>query len=798
MEDGTIHVGKASAMAAIQAQSWVETFSPREFEVLQLISNGLSNREIAEKLYLSIETVKWYNKQMFMKLGVKNRIQAVNKAVELDLLTKKQAPTSQEKPPLTGNLPAQLTSYVGRRKEINEIKDLLKKHRLVTLTGAGGSGKSRLAFKVGDELRDKYGDGVWLVELANIRDPSLVLQTIAKVLKITQRAGAHLDETLNRHLSQRHLLLIIDNLEHLLECASMIGDLLSTAPKLTVLGTSRERLHIYGEQEYPLHPLEIPDSITGSTREELENVESIALFIKRAQSVDPTFSLDGEALRDLARICVRLDGLPLAIELCAPMVKVFSLGEINKRIKRSLDAIPVGPLDLPTRQQTLRSAIQWGFDLLKENEKRLFIRMTVFNGGGTLDSVGAICKDGISGDIGNILSGLVNKNMILAQEREDGDVHFSMLETIRQFGREKLLDSGEAEYLADRHLSYFMKLAERGNIELCGPDQIIWLDRLGLMHDNMRTALAWVVESKDTEAALQFACNLEWFWLRHGDFKEGQMLFERVIALPDAKRYQDLYAQAFSDLMWLCYLQGKNELVKMAEEALSLARSQPNKHIEAVALLNFGLTLVFQEGQLDRGQMYMEEAKSICQDIHDDWQLARALVILGNTETLKKDHKAARTLFDESYNLYTKLGDIGFQGIVMHVIGNLEIEQNNLEEGVNAYRESLKNLRDLRVEGNLYVAANIVELARVESRTGNHARAVRLHLVGKKIYEEIGAWWGEDLSLLDETLAKARAELSELELQSAVQAGQHMTIEEAIEYALDDEMETKKIKTDSK
>ena len=351
-------------MNVFQAQSWGESFSPRELEVLQLIYNGLSNREIAHELYLSIETIKWYNKQMFMKLGVKNRTQAANKAVELNLLNSEQTSPSQEKTSLVGNLPAQLTSYVGREKEVGEIKGLLKSNRLVVLTGAGGSGKTRLALEVGEESKGEYRDGVWLVELANIRDPSLVLQTIAKVLNLAERSDVSLDEVLKRYLSRRHLLLLIDNLEHLLKCALLIGDLLAAAPQLSVLGTSRERLHIYGEQEYPVHPLNLPDLSSDKISQEFENVESIALFVKRARAVQPTLSLDGEALKELARICIWLDGLPLAIELCAPMVKVFPLEVIAERIEKSLDAIPSGPRDMPARQQTLRSTIRWSYDLL--------------------------------------------------------------------------------------------------------------------------------------------------------------------------------------------------------------------------------------------------------------------------------------------------------------------------------------------------------------------------------------------------------------------------------------------------
>ncbi|NIW48329.1 MAG: AAA family ATPase, partial [Gammaproteobacteria bacterium] len=444
-------------MNAFQAQPWRESFSTREIEVLQLISRGASNREIAQKLHLSIETVKWYNKQMFSKLGVNNRIQAVNKAAELALLSSEQAIKSQKKPAEAGNLPAQLTSYVGREKEIKEIKELLKHNRLVMLTGVGGAGKTRLALKVGEELNGRYPDGVWMVELANLRDPSLVIQTIANVLHISKRTDpdSTLQELLSRYLRRRHLLLLIDNLEHVLECAPLIGELLAAAPQLSVIGTSRERLHLYGEQEYPVHPLNLPESLDNMTSDDLKNVESINLFIKRAQSIDPSISFDMDELKGVARICASLDGLPLAIELCAPMLKMFPPGEIADRIETSLDVIPGGPRDLPARHQTLDNTIQWSFNLLEESEKRLLERLSIFNGDATLEVIESICGGELPGNIVDLLSALVNKNLVLAQERQDGEIYFRLLETVRQFSYQKLLLSNQAERFAKRHAKTF-------------------------------------------------------------------------------------------------------------------------------------------------------------------------------------------------------------------------------------------------------------------------------------------------------------------------------------------------------
>ena len=773
-------------MTAFQAQPWIESFNPREIEVLRLISNGLSNREIAQELYLSVETIKWYNRQMFMKLGVKNRIQAVNKAAELDLLGSKYNFQPQEKIPLAGNLPAQLTSYVGREKETDEIKALLKDYRLVMLTGAGGSGKTRFALKVGEELRDTYPDGVWLVELANVREPSLVLRSIANALNITERTDAPLDDVLKRYLSRRHLLLLIDNLEHLLECAPLIGELLAAAPRLSVLGTSRERLHIYGEQEYPVRPLNLPNPRSIKKREDLKKVESVALFMRRARAVHPTISLDDEALEDLARICVRLDGLPLAIELCAPMVKMYPLKVIADRIEKSLDAIPSGPRDLPARQQTLRSTIQWSFDLLDESEKRLFIRLAIFNGGSTLQAIEAICGEGIPGNIGNTLSALVNKNLVLARERQDGEIHFSLLETIRQFAHDKLLALGEVEELADCHADYFMELAKQSSVELRGPSQIVWTHRLIVMQENFRVALEWIIEKRETDTALQFTRDLFEFWLRHANFEEGQWWLQRVMALPNARQFQELYTEALKNLSWITWLQGKTEKAKnMAEQVLQLARSLPNKLNTAEALLNLGLMLISQKNDLARGQAYIEESKTLCEEIHNEWELARALMHLAIVNARKNEYNTACSLYSKSFNLYKKLGDIHFQGVVKRLIGNLEVKRDNLRAGMKAYREALVIAQS--VKSDLQISYNIWELARAAKARENHIRALQLYLASKRILDDIGAWWSGDEPELEEELATARAVLGEAEFHSAMEAGQHMTMEEAIEYALSDD-----------
>ena len=351
--------------------AWKESFSLREIEVLGLIADGLTNREISQKLYLSTETVKWYNKQIFPKLGVSNRTQAVKKAVELELLIPDKTSQVAVKPRLLSNLPAQLTSYIGRKVEIAEIKELLMEHRLVVLTGPGGTGKTRLALQVAGELPGNYRDGVWLVELASINNPAQVLNAIANVLSLSESNKMSLVSVLKHYLRNKHLLLLIDNFEHLLDAASLVGDLLAGAPGVTILATSRERLHLYGEQEYPVHPLGLPDIQRPEPTEQLLNYDAIKLFIDRARAAKPGFILGEDQIPAVVRICKLLDGLPLAIELSAPLVKVFMPSVIAERLEASLDALPGGPRDAPARQRTLRATLDWSYNLLQEDEKDL-------------------------------------------------------------------------------------------------------------------------------------------------------------------------------------------------------------------------------------------------------------------------------------------------------------------------------------------------------------------------------------------------------------------------------------------
>jgi predicted ATPase/DNA-binding CsgD family transcriptional regulator len=517
-------------MYTSQLNSWIEPFNRREVEILDLISDGLSNREISLKLHLSPETIKWYNKQIFAKLGANSRTQAVKIASEHQFLTGWKTVSASEVVSLLGNLPAQLNSFVGRVKEIAEIRQLLKTSRLVTLVGPGGCGKSRLALQVAAGLSGSFPEGAWLVELASVNDPALVTSAITKVLKVNAISNIPLDEILKRFLSQRHLLLILDNFEHLSEAIPLVGELLAAAPRVTILATSRERLHVYGEQIYPVHPLSLPDLQRTQSTSELFGYEAVELFVHRAQAARPGFAVDDIQMKALAQICVRLDGLPLAIELAASQVSTYPPVVLAQLLEGNLDNLLSGPRNLPERQRTLRATLEWSYKLLTEEQKTLLNRMAIFSGGGRLESIEQVCGWGLPGKFMAHLNALVEVNLLYPREDFDGQLRFTMLETIREYASEKLSASGELQSILNHHAAYFTALAESADKEMRSARQTYWFARLADDQDNLRSILNWSLNGGEVEYGLRLAAALRDFWYHNAMGTEGLRWCEQAIA----------------------------------------------------------------------------------------------------------------------------------------------------------------------------------------------------------------------------------------------------------------------------
>src|SRR5829696_7639284 len=442
------------------------------------------------------------------------------------------------------NLPAQPTPLVGRERELGEVRDLLRAEgvRLLTLTGPGGIGKTRLGLQVGAELLDEFEDGVFFVALATITEPALVPSAIAEALGVVEAADQPLEESLKGYLRPKELLLLMDNFEQVLGGAPLVGELLSACPELKVLATSRSVLRVYGEQEYPVPSLELPRPGGGGlpALEALSQYESVRLFIERAKAAKPDFEVTNESVPAVAEICVRLDGLPLAIELAAARIKLLTPSAMLHRLGSRLKLLRGGSRDLPERQRTLRGTIEWSFALLEAGEQLLFARLAVFSGGRTLEAIEAVCE--AEGDLPmealEGVSSLLDKSLLRQEEGPEGEPRFVMLETIHEFARERLQASGEGEEVRRVHAEYFLGLAEGAEPELRGAQQLACLERLEAEHDNMRAALTWSLEN-EPETALRLAGALARFWEMRSDISEGSRWLEAALRQSDRAEVAD-------------------------------------------------------------------------------------------------------------------------------------------------------------------------------------------------------------------------------------------------------------------
>jgi predicted ATPase/DNA-binding CsgD family transcriptional regulator len=441
------------------SQNWMmpgEGLSTRAIEILNLLAEGMSDREIAQRLVISINTVKWYNRQIYSMLGVSSRTQAAARAHDIVSPDTKQ----QREPSLhvaefssTQRLPVEVNSFVGRKQTRQRIKRLLDVSRLLTLVGPPGTGKTRLALRIAWEVKDFFREGALFVSLAPVSDPAHVTNAIAQAAGVSAVPGQTLLETLKHALLDSHRLLILDNFEHLLPAAHQISELLAAAPRLKVLTTSREPLHLYGEQVYAVPTLELPD-LEHMDLAYIAECESTALFIQRAQAVDPDFALTKDNALDIAKICLRLEGLPLAIELAAVSIKILTPRMLLSRLSSRLNTLTGGAHDLPVRQQTLRNTLDWSYNLLDEEEKKLFARLAVFPGAWSLESIEAICGDDFLQDVYQIVTSLVDKSLLMQTEAQGEKTCFVMLETIREYAREQLEESGEADQIRRRYAAY--------------------------------------------------------------------------------------------------------------------------------------------------------------------------------------------------------------------------------------------------------------------------------------------------------------------------------------------------------
>ena len=582
-----------------------------------------------------------------------------------------------------GSLPVQPTALVGREPEVATLVQRLHREdvRLVTLTGPGGTGKTRLGIQVAAELRGRFAGGVFFVSLAPINDAVLVMPTIAQALGIRDGRGQPLLARLAEVLQPQPVLLFLDNFEQVIGAASQVADLLTAYPQLKVLVTSREVLHVRAEHEFVVPPLALPDLAHLPTLAVLASLPSVALFLQRAQAVQPDFQLTRANASAVAEICVHLDGLPLAIELAAARMKLLSPQALLARLGQRLALLTSGSRDVPTRQQTLRNTIAWSYQLLDAWEQRLFRWLSVFVGGCTLQAAETVCPRADDGE-GQVLEGiasLVDKSLLQRLEPSgegSEEPYLRMLETIREYGQEVLAAHGEGAIARQAHADYFCRVAEEAEPALQGPQLVPWLERLEREHDNLRAALRWVLEGDRAATAMRLGTALERFWVIRGHRSEGLAFLEQALAggakeVPMAVRAKALLAAARLAFVQSNYTRGE----ALAQESLALFRELGDRWGIALSLDRLGMA-AWRRGDFAAARVPLEEALALFRAIEDQGRAAWSLFTLGLLNTKQGEYTRACTLFEESVTLFTQLGNKrGMAAALTQLAGTLFISQ---------------------------------------------------------------------------------------------------------------------------
>ena len=679
------------------------------------------------------------------------------------------------------NLPTQMTSFVGRTREVAEARRLLAGTRLLTLTGPGGTGKTRLSLQLAAEVISDYPDGVFFVPLGPIEDPGLVAPAIVQALGLREAVNQTPVNRLTEHLRDRHVLLALDNFEQVLPAAGLVGDLMKASEGLRVLVTSRATLHLYGEREYEVPPLALPHWEADQDPAELSRYESVALFVERAAAVKPDFQITAANAAAVAEIFSRLDGLPLAIELAAARVKLLPPQALLSRLGRRLDALDIGSRDLPARQQTLRGAIAWSHDLLDSPAQRLFACFSVFVGGADLDSAESVC--GQAGlDVLPGLAGLVDQSLV-RQDETEGEPRFSMLFTIREFALEQLATAGDAEEMAARHAAVYLDLAETTAPGLTGRDQKKLLDRLDLENGNLRAALTWSIDHAKAETALRFGHALWRFWQMRGMLQEGAEWLERILALPDTAAYPERLAKALEAAGGVAYWRAEMPTaLEYYEACLELCRSIGDRTAIANALYNVGFPTLISKVDVKRSRAAFEECLPIARELGDKDLIARVLWGLGNAHYYAAENEAARDVLLEDVALFRTMDDPFGLSWALHTLGlaYYRLGQSR-SHAVPLWREALEHFAAVGDVSGITILLGDFGLDAVSE--GDLPRAVRLKAASERLATAGGTGLGNLFHELEQTYAGVQT-LDPVDLQAAVESGLAMTVEQAVEYAL--------------
>ncbi len=640
------------------------------------------------------------------------------------------------------NLPVPRTGFVGRAKELEAAKELLLRQdvRLVTVTGPGGIGKTRFAVQVASGLAERFPGGIHFVPLSPLNDPGLIASVIVQTLGLRGSGGNTPVEILKEHLedSRAPMLLLLDNFEHLLPAAPNVAELLATSSNLKILVTSRAALHIYGEHEFPVPPLALPDPRGRQPVEVLAEYPAVALFVQRAVAARPGFQLNRENALAVTEICARLDGLPLAIELAAARIKVLSPSVMLTRLASRLQLLTGGARDLPQRQQTLRAAMNWSYELLSPAEQKLFRRLSVFVGGCTLEGAEAVCdtKGDLNLDLLDGLASLVDKSLVQQIEPANDELRFVMLETIREYALEKLEASEEEASTKRAQAAYCLVLAEEGAAEHSGTEGTEWLGRFALEHDNFRAAMEWLTETGDAEWGLRLGAALFRFWEMRENLAEGRDRLGKLLKLEGAAAPTKARGRALFAAGVLAGGQGDYASADaLIKESMDIARALFDKKGVAVSL-NALAVVARDRGNVSVARSLLEESLVLWRELGDQQAVARAISNLANIVKLQGDNPRARSLYQECLSIFQGLGDRTCVAWSLNYEGDVAREQGDSAAARTLYEQALANFREL---GDRWgIAGTLADLGNLAREQENYPTARSLYRESIKLFQELG------------------------------------------------------------
>lgn len=726
------------------------------------------------------------------------------------------------------NLPIQPTPFIGRENEVREVVQILNKDgvRLLTLTGPGGTGKTRLSLQVANRILDRFNSGVFFIPLADLSNPDLVVSKIAQQLGVREGGSQPLVESLKTYLHDREILLILDNFEQILRATDVVPILLAGAPRLKILVTSRVRLNLQGEYECPVPPLEMPVQGTRLTLEAYQQSEALQLFSSRASAVSPHFELNEDNASVVAEICYQLDGLPLAIELAAARVKILPPEEILNRLGHRLQLLTGGARDLPERQRTLRNTLDWSYSLLDRGVQDLFSRLGVFVGGFTLEAAEAICRVVKNGegesryevDVLDGIEALLNNSLLTQEAIPGGQRRYRMLETIREYALEHLTARGELESVRDQHAQYCINEMTGMPLRFQMSGGEYQLDLVEAEYDNLRAALSWCLDHpKFHENGVLLLVSLNWFWFRRGYLSEGREWSDRMLKLPVTQGRSDTRGLALFSSAALAMWQG--DLIfalSSIEEALVIMKwleypyqlavvslfngtvlVNMGKDIEALPLLEEAQEL-FEElnmtwmlatakvhmgnaalgmGDTAKAQKYLEQAHELSQEINEKWLISFVLNNYGEVSRVLGEYDQARVSYEQSEALLREMGDKGELARLVHNLGYVALHKGDLIQARSLFRESLAMF--LKLSNQRGIAECLAAMAGLWAEEGKFEPSAQLLGAASALIAQTGgSWWPADRVEYERNLLKIKDGLARDVFEATWKAGQGMTLDE--------------------